>query len=88
VLVPDDNGPPRVFEFSAAPSPDAAGFHLDDTDNDARLDCRVAAGSSLPDLCTLSSATAVVADFDQIGLDHLGGRSATGARMKLVRVPR
>jgi hypothetical protein len=90
VLVPDDDGAPRVFEFSAPGKPDAAGFHLEDAGNDARLDCRAATTDTdaLPDLCTLSSATHVIADFDQIGLDRLGGRSASGARITLMRVPR
>ena len=90
VLVPDDDGTPRVFDFSAPGKPDAGGFHLEDAGSDARLDCRVPAANidTLPDLCTLSIATDVLADFDQIGLDHLSGRSTSGARITLMRVPR
>ncbi|MEO7065260.1 MAG: hypothetical protein ABI082_15970 [Dokdonella sp.] len=88
VLIPDDNGTPRVFEFSEPSSQDAETFHLTDTSNDASLDCRVAHGAQTPDVCTLSVATTTLADFDQIGIDHLVGRGSTGARVKLLRVPR
>ena len=90
VLVPDDDGVPRVFEFSAPDQPDMAGFHLEDAAKDAHLDCRMASfgAEAMPDLCTLSGGTEVLADFDQIGLDRLAGRSATGARITLMRVPR
>lgn len=88
VLVPDDSGAPRVFDFSASASQDAETFHLADAGSDAGLDCRLANGAQRPQLCTLSVAATALADFDQIGLDHLAGRSSTGARVKLVRVPR
>lgn len=88
VLVPDDNGTPRVFEFSQPTSPDAESFHLGDTANDASLDCRVPSGAQVPDMCTLSVASAPFADFDQVGIDHLVGQGNTGARVKLLRVPR
>jgi hypothetical protein len=29
-----------------------------------------------------------LADFDQVGLDRMTGRDATGARVSLLRVPR
>jgi hypothetical protein len=88
VLVPDDNGTPRVFEFSEPSSQDAETFHLADVGNDATLDCRVASGTQSPDVCTLSVAATTLADFDQIGIDHLSGHGSAGARVKLLRVPR
>ena len=88
VLVPDDNGAPRVFEFTEPSSQDADTFHLADAGNDATLDCRLASGTQSPEVCTLSVATTALADFDQIGIDHLTGHSGTGARVKLLRVPR
>jgi hypothetical protein len=88
VLVPDDNGTPRVFEFADPSSRDAETFHLADVGNDASLDCRLASISRHPEVCTLSAASAPIADFDQIGIDHLSGRGSDGAHVKLVRVPR
>lgn len=89
VLVPDDKGPPRLFEFSDPSSQDAETFHLADSANDASLDCRLSSKDSQhPDICTLSVASIPVADFDQVGLDHLRGRGSNGAPVKLVRVPR
>ena len=89
VLVADDGSAPRAFDFAASGSRDAETFHLADAGEDAQLDCRLAAGSRHPDLCTLSAAGTVLADFDQVGLDRLSGRSsANGARVQLMRVPR
>ncbi|MFI4968840.1 MAG: hypothetical protein ACHP7D_01450 [Lysobacterales bacterium] len=88
VLVPDDNGAPRMFEFADPSSLDAENFHLDDAGNGAALDCRVAHGTQHPELCTLSVAATTLADFDQIGLDHLSGRDGGGVRVQLLRVPR
>ena len=88
VFVPDDGDPPRLFEFADPGSRDADTFHLADNANDASLDCRLAAGAQNPDVCTLSVGSVSLADFDQIGLDHLGGHGINGARVKLVRVPR
>lgn len=88
VLVADDGSAPRTFDFAASGSRDAETFHLADAGRDAQLDCRLAAGTRHPDLCTLAAAGAVLADFDQVGLDHLGGRSSSGARIQLLRVPR
>jgi hypothetical protein len=88
VLVPDDNGTPRVFEFTDPSSRDAENFHLADAGTGASLDCRLAHGTQHPDLCTLSIAAAALADFDQIGLDRLGGHGSDGVRVQLLRVPR
>lgn len=88
VLVPDDKGTPRMFEFADPSSQDAETFHLADAGSDASLDCRLGASSGHPEVCTLSSNSTTIADFDQIGLDHLSGRGSDGARVKLVRVPR
>ncbi|HEY0178775.1 MAG TPA: hypothetical protein VGC30_03965 [Dokdonella sp.] len=88
VLVPDDGGAPRLFEFAEPSSQGAENFHLTDLGNDASLDCRLAAGSSQPDACTLSVAAATLADFDAIGLDGLSGHGRGGATVKLLRVAR
>ncbi|MEO5626519.1 MAG: hypothetical protein ABIQ70_10975, partial [Dokdonella sp.] len=88
VLVPDDKGTPRVFEFADPSSQDAETFHLSDVGNDATLDCRLNSASRHPEVCTLSTNSNPIVDFDQIGLDHLTGRGSNGTRMKLVRVPR
>jgi hypothetical protein len=87
VLVPDE-GAPRTFEFSDTSTQDAETFHLVDAGSDARLDCRLAGNAQRPELCTLTVAAATLADFDQIGIDTLSGRSADGAAVKLLRVPR
>lgn len=88
VLVADDNDTPRLFEFAEPSSQDAESFHLADAANDASLDCRLAEDSQHPGVCTLSAAAVPLADFDQVGLDRLSGRSNNGARVKLIRVPR
>lgn len=88
VLVPEDGGNPRLFDFSAPGSRDAENFHLADAASDASLDCRLAAGAANPETCTLSAAAALVADFDEVGLDRLGGHDANGLPVQLVRVPR
>lgn len=89
VLVPDDNGTPRVFEFSNPNVQDSENFHLVDTNSDARLDCRLTGDATKrPELCTLSVAATALADFDQIGIDTLNGHSAGGVPVKLLRVPR
>ncbi|NCT67361.1 MAG: hypothetical protein GXC76_06920 [Rhodanobacteraceae bacterium] len=88
VLVPEDGGTPRTFDFAAPGSRDAETFHLADTLQGAQLDCRLATGTRHPDLCTLSAAGSVLADFDQVGLDRLSGRSSAGTRVQLLRVPR
>jgi hypothetical protein len=88
VLVPDDNGTPRLFEFADPSSHDAETFHLADAGSDASLDCRVGTATQHPEVCTLSAHSMPIADFDQIGIDHLSGRGSEGARVKLVRIPR
>ena len=88
VLVPEDGGSARVFDFSGPSNRDADSFRLVDTGNDANLDCRLGTGGSQADACTLSSATSPMADFDQVGFDHLGGHDADGTPVQLLRVPR
>ncbi len=88
VLVADEKSVPRRFEFADASSRDAQSFHLADTGNDASLDCRTDGANGFPDLCTLSVAAVPLADFDSIGVDHLGGRDSGGAHVTLMRVPR
>lgn len=87
VLVVDDGGAPRTFDFAAGGSQDAESFHLIDTAGDARLDCRLSTGTEHPEICALSAASLPLADFDQVGLDRLSGRSNGGARATLMRVP-
>lgn len=87
VLVPDDGGTPRVFDFSAAGSQDAENFHLTDTANNAHLDCRLTAGTEHPELCTLSAAALPLADFDQVGIDRITGHTDNGTSVSLLRIP-
>jgi len=88
VLLPDDESAPRMFDFASASSHDAETFHLADIGHDATLDCRLAAGTQQPEICTLSAASTPLADFDQVGVDHLSGRGSDGGRVRLMRVPR
>jgi hypothetical protein len=88
VLVGDDTAPPRLFEFGESSSHDALAFHLDDAAQGVALDCRSGEGTALPRLCSLTAGTLPLADFDQVGLDRMTGRDATGARVSLLRVPR
>ena len=88
VLVPEDGGNARVFDFAGPSNRDADSFRLVDAANDVNLDCRVGSGKAQADACTLSSSTAPLADFDQVGFDHLGGHDADGAPVQLLRVPR
>lgn len=88
VLVVDEGGSPRSFELNTAGSQDAENFHLADANGNARLDCRLVAGTQHPELCTLSAGSVPLADFDQIGLDRLSGRANGGAHATLMRVPR
>ena len=86
VLVADDETMPRQFEFSAPTRQDADAFHLVDGSGNTSLDCRGNGTGTLPDLCTLSVGTEVLADFDRIGLDRLEGRQGNGAGVHLIRV--
>jgi hypothetical protein len=88
VLVPEDGGATRLFDFGAPSHRDAESFRLVDSANDASLECRVAAGTQQADACTLTSPMSTIADFDQVGLDHFAGRGANGSPVQLVRVPR
>lgn len=87
VLVPEDGAGTRVFDFAAPSSRDAQSFRLIDTANDAMLDCRLAAGTQQADVCTLTSAATVVADFDQVGFDRFAGHDANGMPVQMLRVP-
>lgn len=86
VLVADDESAPRQFEFAAPTRQDADAFHLVDGSGHTSLDCRGNGTGALPDLCTLSAGTEVLADFDRIGLDRLEGRQGNGAGVRLIRV--
>jgi hypothetical protein len=88
VLIPDDGGSARLFDFSAPSNRDAENFRLVDTTNDAALDCRLVAGTQQADACTLSASASPIADFDQVGYDHFSGHGANGAPVQLLRVPR
>ena len=89
VLVPDDAGEPRRFEFADAGAQDGDTIHLTDATRGASLDCRLAPGTAHADFCTLSQGNAPLADFDQVGLDRLDGRAADGnGRVRLLRVTR
>jgi hypothetical protein len=88
VLVPEDGGATRLFDFGAPSRRDAESFRLVDAANDVSLECRLAAGTQQADACTLTSAMSTIADFDQIGLDHFAGRGANGSPVQLLRVPR
>jgi len=88
VLVGDDTAqPPRTFELGDPGSQDADRFHLDASDG-TRLECRLAAATRQPDLCTLNAGGQALADFDEVGLDRLGGRDQDGRAIRLLRVPR
>lgn len=88
VLVPEDGGGTRLFDFTGPSNRDAERFRLVDTANDAVLDCRLIAGTQQADACTLTAGAAAVADFDQVGYEHISGHGANGAPVQLVRVPR
>jgi hypothetical protein len=88
VLIPEDGGATRLFDFAAPTHRDGDRFRLVDASNDAVLDCRLVAGTQQADACTLSASAAPVADFDQVGFDHFAGHGANGAPVQLLRVPR
>jgi len=88
VLVAGDGRGARVFDFSASTSRDAESFQLVDAAGNANLDCRLAAGTTHPDACTLSALAGPLVDFDQVGFDHLSGHDANGAPIQMLRVPR
>ncbi len=88
VLIPEDGGNTRLFDFSGPSSRDAESFRLTDAENDAVLDCRLAPGTQQADACTLTAGAALVADFDMVGYDHISGHGANGAPIQLLRVPR
>lgn len=88
VLVADEGQAPRVFDFADASTRDEDAFHLTDATTDTTLECRLASGTAHPQGCSLSTSTLVLADFDQVGLDHLTGHDGSGARVTLMRVPR
>ena len=88
VLVPEDGGATRLFDFGAPSHRDAESFRLVDNANDASLECRLVAGTQQADACTLTSPMSQIADFDQVGLDHFTGHGPNGSPVQLVRVPR
>lgn len=88
VLIPEDGGSTRLFDFAAPTHRDGESFRLVDATNDAVLDCRLVAGTQQADACTLTASAATVADFDQVGLDHFAGHGTNGAPVQLLRVPR
>ena len=88
VLVPEDGSGTRLYDFGAPSSKDAESFRLVDAANDAALDCRLVAGTTQADVCTLSAGSGIVADFDQVGYDRLVGHGVNGGPVQLLRVPR
>jgi hypothetical protein len=88
VLIPEDGGTTRLFDFAAPTHRDGERFRLVDAASDAVLDCRLVAGTQTADACTLSAAAAPIADFDQVGFDHFSGHGVNGAPVQLLRVPR
>ncbi|HEU4663876.1 MAG TPA: hypothetical protein VFS55_07585 [Dokdonella sp.] len=87
ILVGDDTATLRPFEFEPPTRRDAGTLHFAATDG-ASLDCRYGQLASTPDFCTLSLGASTLADFDQVGLDRLDGRDASGAHVQLLRVAR
>ncbi|HET6546748.1 MAG TPA: hypothetical protein VFG55_08395 [Rhodanobacteraceae bacterium] len=89
VLVREGEDNARVFDLRSLSTEDADSFHLIDLTSGASLDCRLdhATQASEPDLCTLSGDLDAVANFDQIGIDHLSGRAGDGAIVQLLRIP-
>lgn len=88
VLIREEGGEPRMFDFAGPTNRDADSFRLTDTANDAVLDCRLVSGTQQADACTLSTSAATIGDFDQVGFDHFSGHSVDGAPIQLLRVPR
>jgi hypothetical protein len=88
VLVPEDGGATRLFDFGSPSHRDAESFRLVDSASGAALECRLASGTPQADACTLTSSMSTIADFDQVGLDHFAGHGANGSPVQLVRVPR
>lgn len=86
VLVPDDGGAPRVFDFTAAGSRDAENFQLVDATQDIRLECRLVVGTRHPAACALSGLGFGPIELDQIGLDRMSGRTESGGGATLMRV--
>ncbi|HEV7489215.1 MAG TPA: hypothetical protein VGO25_00320 [Rhodanobacteraceae bacterium] len=88
VLVPDDGANTRLYDFAAPSNHDAESFRLVDAASNVSLDCRLVAGTQQADVCTLSAAAGVIADFDQVGYDRFSGHGANGSPVQLLRVPR
>ncbi|TCO41911.1 hypothetical protein [Dokdonella fugitiva] len=86
VLVGDDAGALREFEFATPTRQDADTLRFFDASG-ATLECR-ASGSGVPRACTLSGGASPIAEFDQVGLDRLDGRGTNGERVRLMRVSR
>ena len=87
VLVSDGEAAPRQFNFSESPALSATSASLADAEADASLACRIDANTRNATLCSLTIAGTLVADFDRIGLDRLGGRASDGTSVQLLRVP-
>lgn len=89
VLVRAGQEEASVFDLSEVSIEDSDSFHLRDPLGGSRLDCRLDATSTVatPDFCTLIALPDTVANFDQIGIDHLKGRTADDTLVQLLRVP-
>lgn len=88
VLVSNGEGAPQQFDLEPQAGASASDMRLGDVAADAELWCRLDnAQVQQASLCSLSIAGSTVADFDKIGLDHLVGRTSSGATVQLLRVP-
>lgn len=87
VLVSDAEAAPRQFTFAEQPASGPIDAVLTDADADASLTCRLDTGTQAAKLCSLTVAGTLLADFDSIGLDRLGGRASDGTSVQLLRVP-
>ncbi len=87
VLVRDDDTSADVYNLSGFSMIDAETFQLADAASDVNLDCRLTAGAPVQqaDFCTMESAGAEIASFDQVGLDRLSGRTSDGVAVQLLR---
>ncbi len=88
-LVADQAVDARLYDLAELVTADAESFQLRDASGAVSLHCRLETigGHPVPAFCTLSKGTAILADFDRIGLDRLSGLTTDGRSVRLVRVP-
>jgi hypothetical protein len=90
ILIEADARAARMIDLADAVTADAESFRLRDSDGSTILHCRLIdiGGHSMPALCSLIDGETVLADFDRIGLDRLGGYTPDGTAVQFVRLPR